>query len=50
MESVKINDECFPKYLRCDWEYHSTEEGRSYYVCWRCGEVRFDFEDTRAGG
>lgn len=31
-------------------EYHSTQDGKSYWVCWMCGEVEFEFEDTSHGG
>ena len=41
---------CLPKYLEHVYEYHSTDEGRSYWCCWRCGDVIFEFEDTGAGG
>lgn len=32
------------------WEYHSTQEGMSYWVCWHCGTVTFETEDTSHGG
>lgn len=31
-------------------EYHKTEEGNSYYVCWQCGEVTWVAEDSGHGG
>ncbi len=30
-------------------EYHSTIEGKSYWVCWVCGLVEFEFEESHGG-
>lgn len=27
-------------------EYHSTNDGKSYWICWLCGKVVFEMEDT----
>jgi hypothetical protein len=32
------------------FEYHKTEEGNSYYVCWVCGDVQWVAEDAGHGG
>ncbi len=41
---------CILEYLDHTYEYHSTKEGRSYWICWKCGDVEFENEDTSHGG
>lgn len=45
---TKVN--CIIEYLDHKYEYHKTEEGNSYYVCWRCGDVQWEAEDAGHGG